>query len=249
MIEREALVGLPTLQAIKRLRKKNMPAKIAVARDSTLAWPRTENSASVRPMPSPPPSLRWSRMTTIIAAVTLTWMISSTSRQSWRKPFTASISRALLASLGCLGDSQKFVGLQAGAANQGAVDVARRQQLGGIAALHRTAIEQPHGGRLCGQTAQYLANMRVRCGHFRRGRGLAGTDRPHRLVGHHELGCRRTRRNAALELALEHRQRLAGLALGQRLADADNRHQSGPPRRLGLGAHDGVGLTAIGAAL
>ena len=63
-----------------------MPAKIAVMRDSTLAWPRTENSASVRPMPRPPPSLRWSRMTTIIAAVTPTWMISSTSRQSWKKP-------------------------------------------------------------------------------------------------------------------------------------------------------------------
>ncbi len=44
-------------------------------RDSTLAWPLTENSASVRPIPSPPPSLRWSRMTTIIAAVTPTWII------------------------------------------------------------------------------------------------------------------------------------------------------------------------------
>ena len=48
----------PTLHAIRRLRKKKMPAKIAVMRDSTLAWPRTENSASVRPMPRPPPSLR-----------------------------------------------------------------------------------------------------------------------------------------------------------------------------------------------
>ena len=37
------------LQAISRLRKKKQPAKIAVMRDSTLAWPRTENSASVRP--------------------------------------------------------------------------------------------------------------------------------------------------------------------------------------------------------
>src|SRR5947207_1432394 len=181
-VEREVSV---MLQAITRLRKKKIPAKIAVMRDRTLAWPRTENSASVRPMPRPPPSLRWSRMTTIIAAVTPTWMISSTSRQSWRKPFTASISRALLAALGRLGDSQKFVGLQAGAAHQGTVYVASRQQFGGLAALHRTAVEQPHGGRLRSQTAQYLANMRMRCGHFRRGRGLAGTDRPDRLVCHH----------------------------------------------------------------
>src|SRR5216683_6016795 len=156
MIEREALVGLPTLQAIKRLRKKKVPAKIAVARDSTLAWPRTENSASVRPMPSPPPSLRWSKMTTIIAAVTPTWMISNTSRQSCKKPRTASIwssvrweypptgvtrKGGLLAALGGLGDSQKFSRLEAGAADQGAVDVARRQQFRGIAVLHPAAIE------------------------------------------------------------------------------------------------------------
>ena len=60
MIERDDREpGSPTLQAMSKLRKKKMPAKIAVMRDSTLAWPRTENSASLRPpMPSPPPSLR-----------------------------------------------------------------------------------------------------------------------------------------------------------------------------------------------
>ena len=92
MIERALRCVSVMLQAITRLRKKTQPAKIAVMRDSTLAWPRTENSASVRPMPRPPPSLRWSRMTTIIAAVTPTWMISNTSRQSCKKPRTASIS-------------------------------------------------------------------------------------------------------------------------------------------------------------
>src|SRR5260370_28515749 len=119
-------------------------------------------------------------MTTIIAAVTRTWMISSTSRQSWKKPFTASISRALLASLGRLGDSQKLVGFQARATDQGAVDIARRQQFAGIAALHRTAIEQPHRRGVGHQRAQRLANMRVGCGHFGRGRRLAGADRPYR---------------------------------------------------------------------
>ena len=48
--------------------------------------------------------------------------------------------RGLLAALGRLGDSQKFSGVEAGAADQGAVDVTRRQQFRGIAALHRAAL-------------------------------------------------------------------------------------------------------------
>ena len=46
--------------------------------------------------------------------------------------------------------------------------------------------------------------MRVGCGHFRRGRRLAGADRPDRFVGDHQLGRRRSGRHAALELGLEH---------------------------------------------
>ena len=38
-----------------------------------------------------------------------------------------SAKRALLAALGGLGDSQKFIGLQAGATDQGAVDIIRGQ--------------------------------------------------------------------------------------------------------------------------
>ena len=45
MIERALRCVSVMLQAITRLRKKKQPAKIAVMRDSTLAWPRTENSA------------------------------------------------------------------------------------------------------------------------------------------------------------------------------------------------------------
>ena len=56
-----------------------------------------------------------------------------------------SAKRALLAALGGLGDSQKFIGLQAGTTDQGAVDVARRQQFTGVARLYRPAIEQAHG--------------------------------------------------------------------------------------------------------
>src|SRR5436190_16687550 len=108
-------------------------------------------------------------MTTSMAAVTPTWMISSTSRQSWKNPLTLSISRALLASLSCLGDSQKLVRLEARAADQCAVDVARGQQFGGVAALHRATVKQADGAGVGDQTAQHLANMSMRCGHLRGG--------------------------------------------------------------------------------
>src|SRR5438046_9785189 len=121
-------------------------------------------------------------MTTIMAAVTPTWMISSTSRQSWKKPLTLSISRALLASLSCLGDSQKLVRLEARAADQRTVDIARGQQFAGVAALHRAAVKQAHGAGVGDQPAQHLANMRVRCGHLRGGRRLARADRPDRFI-------------------------------------------------------------------
>src|SRR5690348_9767350 len=99
-------------------------------------------------------------MTTIMAAVTPTWMISSTRRQSCKKAFTLSIFRAaLLTPLGRLGDSQKFVGLQARPADQAAVDVPRRQKLSRVACLHRAAIEQPHPGRIGHQPTQHLANV------------------------------------------------------------------------------------------
>src|SRR6478752_7848865 len=188
-------------------------------------------------------------MTTIMAAVTPTWMISSTSRQSWKNPLTLSISRALLASLSCLGDSQKLVRLEARAADQRAIDIGGGQQLGGIATLHRATIEQAHGLGIGDQPAQHLANMRMRCGHLRGGRCLARADRPDRLIDHDELcrGC--PRRHAALELGLEHAERLAGLALVQRLADADDRQQPGPPCRLRLGPYLGIGLSVIGAPL
>src|SRR5258708_30237728 len=70
---------------------------------------------------------------------------------------------ALLAALGGLGDSQKFSRLEAGAADQGAIDVARRQQFGGIAVLHRAAIKKTYPSRLAHQPAQHLANVRMRC--------------------------------------------------------------------------------------
>src|SRR5947209_8552547 len=186
-------------------------------------------------------------MTTIMAAVTPTWMISSTSRQSWKKPLTLSISRALLASLSCLGDSQKLVRLEAGAADQRAVDIARGQQFAGVAALDRAAVKQAHAARIGDQPAQHLADVRMRCGDLRRGRRLAGADRPDRLIGDDELRSGCTRWHAAFELGLEHAERLAGFPLRQCLADADDRQQAGTPCGFRFGLHVGIGLAVIGA--
>src|SRR5688572_4496355 len=103
-------------------------------------------------------------MTTIMAAVTPTWMISSTSCQSCRKLRTPSITvqfvkPALLAALEGLGDSQKFGRLEAGPADESAVHVASGQQFRGIAGLHGAAIEEPHVFRVARKPAQHLADM------------------------------------------------------------------------------------------
>ena len=42
---------------------------------------------------------------------------------------------------------------------------------------------------------------------------------------------------------------VSGLAIGQCLADADDRQQAGPPGRFGLGTHDGIGLATVGTTL
>src|SRR5260370_12382319 len=167
-------------------------------------------------------------MTTIIAAVTPTWMISNTSRQSCKKPRTASIwssvrweyppsagtrKGALLAALGGLGDSQKFSRLEAGAADQGAIDVACRQQFGGIAVLHRAAIKKTYPSRLAHQPAQHLANVRMRCSDLGGRRRLARADRPHRLVGHDHLGRARSAPPPAPYPRFQHRHRPAALPL------------------------------------
>src|SRR3546814_16054690 len=54
---------------------------------------------------------------------------------------------------------------------------------------------------------------------------------------------------SALHLARDHRQGLLGAALLLGLADADDAHQPGAERRLGLGAHLRIGFMAVGAPL
>lgn len=81
------------------------------------------------------------------------------------------------------------------------------------------------------------------------GRREAGADRPDRLIGDHGIGSGHTLRQRAGQLVAHHVERPAGMALGVALAHADDRGQFRPPRGLGLGAHERIGLAMVGAAL
>ena len=75
----------------------------------------------------------------------------------------------------------------------------------------------------------------------------AGADRPDRLIGDDGVGRGAGRRKRALELAPHDVERLAVPPLVPGLANADDRFQSGPMGRPGLGGDDGVALAVVGA--
>ena len=76
-----------------------------------------------------------------------------------------------------------------------------------------------------------------------------GTDRPDRLIGHHQIGRRGAVRQRSRELAATNIERLAVIALLPGLADADDGNKTGAPAGLRLQPHQRVTLTMIGAAL
>ena len=82
--------------------------------------------------------------------------------------------------------------------------------------------------------------MRLR--HVGGGRGEAGADRPDRLVGDHQIGTGCAIRQRAVDLAAEHVEGAAGIALGAGLADADDGGQPCAPGRQRLGADIGIGF-------
>ena len=128
--------------------------------------------------------------------------------------------------------------------------LATRHQFLGVRRLHRAAVEDAH--RLPGRAVALddpLADEFMGLRHVGGGRRQAGADGPDRLIGDHQIGGGHAVRQRAVELAAEHVERLAGLALGAGLADADDRDEAGAPGGLRLGAHLGVGFLVQGAAL
>src|ERR1700685_2830950 len=139
---------------------------------------------------------------------------------------------------------QELVGLEAGAADQRAVDVVDVEQCFGIGRLDRAAVENTNAlPGLAITRAKPLADEAVHVENIVPGRRHAGADRPDRLIGDDEIG--KSSRQRAVELRAHHRVGLAGIALGARFADADDGKQARAPRRQRLGAHHGIGLAVI----
>ena len=101
-----------------------------------------------------------------------------------------------------------------------------RDELGDVLGVHAAAVQDPGSGDPA--PAEPGADLAMH------GRGVVrrsvapGPDRPHRLVGDADARKRRAveARERARELAHDHRQRMPGVALGQGLAHAQERHQS-----------------------
>ncbi len=149
---------------------------------------------------------------------------------------------------------QERIGLQRGAADQGAVDVGEGHQALDVVGLDAAAVEDAQRVRdgLAVLRGDPRADEGVDLLGLLGGRDLAGADRPDRLVGdHHLLGFvgRRRASRIASSLAADHFHRAARFALGERLADARDRQQTRRERGLRLLRDALVGLAEVLAAL
>ena len=114
------------------------------------------------------------------------------------------------------------VGLERRATDEGAVDRRLREELGGVLGLDRAAVEHRQVEQALDEAVRLLGQ---------RGRGgLAGADRPDRLVCDHELLVRARRERDRLDLDLQDELGVAGLALLERLADAGDHGKTGLER-------------------
>src|SRR5580704_14498500 len=142
-----------------------------------------------------------------------------------------------------LGDRPEILDLEAGAANERAVDFATRQDLGGVLRVDRAAVEDARAGGDAG------ANRRVYLEDVGGRRGQPRADRPDRLIGDDQLVGGGPVRQRAGELRGNDGQRAASLALEAGLANTDDRNEPGAPAGYGLDVDLGIGFAAGMAAL
>ena len=101
-------------------------------------------------------------------------------------------------------DRQEIRRLEAGAADQRAVDVGDRHQFGGVRWLDRAAIEDADLGPLALEAiGQGIADKPVNLLDIGGRRGQPGTDRPDRLIGDHQIGRCRAIRQRSIQLAAD----------------------------------------------
>src|SRR6476620_5724935 len=143
-------------------------------------------------------------------------------------------------------DLEEALDVERGAADERAIDVGLADQLLRVVGLHAAAVDHVAcvGRGAAEPLAQPLTDVRVRLLRLDRRRGPAGADRPDRLVRDHERADLLAGDGVepSLNLAIEDGHRRAGLALGQRLADADDRNEVGGNRGADLPVHHLVGL-------
>src|SRR5260370_34408316 len=86
-------------------------------------------------------------------------------------------------------------------------------------------------------------DLGVHCCNVLGRRGQPGPDRPDRLIGDDECVCSSVVGDRARELGRHDLDRLSGLALPLRLADAQNRYQTRSPRGGDLAANNSIRFT------
>src|SRR6185312_2030494 len=160
----------------------------------------------------------------------------------------ATAAVALHAPIG-FSDAEEIGRLQAGAADERAVDIVHAQQFDRIGRLDRAAVENAYLRSLAPEfLRQSGADVRVRLGDIADRRRQAGAYRPYRLIGDDGVCRRGGRGNRTGDLTRQHVERRTLPALFVRLADADDCRQPGAPRGRRLGANHGVVLAPVGPA-
>jgi len=140
--------------------------------------------------------------------------------------------------------------LERSATNQAAVDISLSKQLGRVVGLDAAAIQQRHLGRLRLSRLELATQECVNSLSLLGRSGLAGADRPDRLVSHHDLNQLRTQGvNDRLHLTRHHGLGLPCFAFGQRFTHTDNGCQAVSQRSLGLVGDQLVALKVVAATL
>src|SRR5919108_4289601 len=239
MIARKTLV-MPKTVAAPTVRRSRL-------RSTTVEPPRVELMPPPNMSERPPPRPACSRMNRQRVSDAITWMTISSGIIDLvlcRRVDGASVSAGVPGR--ALDDQRELVGVEAGAADQRAVDVRLGGQLLGVGGLDAAAVldAQLVGGGAAHQLGDGAADQRDRLLGVLGGGGPAGADRPHRLVGDHQpgdlLGGQAGER--AAHLALDDLGGLPGLALLEGPADADDRPHAGPEDRACLAVDQLVAL-------
>src|SRR5574343_1535618 len=168
----------------------NTVFKTAVVRDRKLALPLAPNRLPELPLPKAAPMSAplpcWIKIRPIMASADSSCAASRTvTRTLMLIPrFVAMGNRH---SAGCGNDGQEVWRLECRPPDQAAIDVRLSQQLRGIGGIHAASVQDRNALCLRRSSLQLCAQHRMDLlGLFRRG-GLARSNRPDRLIGHHDL--------------------------------------------------------------